>query len=244
MFYWTLLYKRITKLGCSAHGLIDQFLLLFPKDNSSKSVHPSVTHSCKVSEGLRPSQKDPFTGCKLQMICSGHKRGIPLKIVGVNEIVIFDDLAPKFLLWNATSSPQNHDTSKSNEIQRDPSLMTRANMSKIRVFKWILLRWSESLWKRAQPPFLVWIPSDAESSPRINLVDVYLSVGDATCLFFCLLYRCFALSDAWTIKNSFPGQSGTKYPSIAGHFSAGLTVRIDSGDSSRIWSVPVVLRGS
>ena len=108
----------------------------------------SVTRSCKVSEGLRPSQKDPLKNSNLEPICSGHKRRVPLKLVGVNEIAILDDLTSKFMLRNRTFAPQIHDAAKLSEIQRDPSLITRANRFKIRVFKWVLLRWSESLWKR------------------------------------------------------------------------------------------------
>ena len=87
-------------IGCSTHVLIDQFLLLFPKDNSSKSVHHRETHLCKVSEGLRPSQKDPLKNSNLRHILNDWKRGVPLQIVGFDEILVFQDLAPKFSAQN------------------------------------------------------------------------------------------------------------------------------------------------
>ena len=133
-------------VGCSAHGPIDQFLLLFPKDNSSKSVHQCATHLYNVSEGPRPSQKDPLKNPNLEHILNDCQRRVPLQIVEFDEILDWPNLASKMVSPKLVFLCQERDFDKTNVFQRDPSLPVIWNVSKFRVFKWVLLEWPESLW--------------------------------------------------------------------------------------------------
>ena len=133
-------------VGCSAHGPIDQFLLLFPKDNSSKSVHQWVTHLAKVSEGPRRSQKDPLKNSNLEHILNGCQRWVPLQIAEFDEIQDWKNLAPKIVSPKLVFLCPERDCDETSVFQRDPSLPVIWNVSKFRVFKWVLLEWPESLW--------------------------------------------------------------------------------------------------
>ena len=159
-------------VGCSALAPIDQFLLLFSNDNSVKSVHQCDTHLYKVSEGPRPSQKDPLKNSQLEPILNTWKQGVPLQIDQFDEILIWANLAPKWPVQDWFFRARNVISTKRSYCRGTPCFQWfRIGLS----FQFL----SGSFWEGLGPSETLyrcvsWIrDSDAhsaESSPIIHLV--------------------------------------------------------------------------